>query len=153
MGLWSSCGVIIPPDVQPGDAWDFYILLLQASSEDAPTTTANDLVPQEMYGLQLRCAAGDAGELGMGELFELWRNWELCFADRGFPARFTDLRFFPAGARAHRHFVAGWRARVEAPCRWVQAASAVAMRAGKLTCSTEGSPVTIVGSVERCLDQ
>ena len=30
------------------------------------TTTAKDLVPQDIYGLQLRCAAGDAGELGMG---------------------------------------------------------------------------------------
>ena len=35
LGLWSSRGVIIPPDVQPGDAWDFYYKH-QASGEAGP---------------------------------------------------------------------------------------------------------------------
>ena len=37
-----------------------------------------------------RCVAGDAGQLGLGELFENWRTWEQCFPERGFPARFVD---------------------------------------------------------------
>jgi hypothetical protein len=61
LGLWSSRGVIIPPDVQPGDAWDYYykhqekldLLLLAAYTSQ---TTAPDLVPQEMYGLQPLCS-------------------------------------------------------------------------------------------------
>ena len=80
--------------------------------------------------------AGDAGELAHGRALR-------AVAQLGVVLRRSRLRrpasrtrdFFPrafrgrpwpawgpAGARAHRHFVAGWRARVEAPCRWVQAA-------------------------------
>ena len=47
------------------------LLLLAAYSSP---TTATDLVPQDMYGLQLRCAAGDAGQLDLGELCESWRT-------------------------------------------------------------------------------
>ena len=92
LGLWSSRVVVIPPDVQPGDAWVFYyrhhkkldlllLLLLLLLAAYTNHTTTNDLVPQEMY-TELRCAAGDAGQLGVGEL---------CFAACG-----------PAGSRAHR---------------------------------------------------
>ena len=34
-------------------------------------------VLQELYALQLRCSAGDAGPLGRGELFAIWRDWTL----------------------------------------------------------------------------
>jgi len=50
---------------------DLLLLLLAAYSSP---TTATDLVPQDMYGLQLRCAAGDAGQLDLGELCESWRT-------------------------------------------------------------------------------
>lgn len=63
------------------------------------TAVATDLVPQHTYGLQLRCAAGDAAQLGMGELFESWHNWEQCFPERGFPAIFVDPRLFPRALR------------------------------------------------------
>ena len=53
LGLWSSRGVIIRPDVQPVDAWTYYYehqekmdLLLLAACRS--TTTATDLVPQDM---------------------------------------------------------------------------------------------------------
>ena len=38
---------------------------------------ATDLMPQELYALQLRCA-GEAGQLGLGEFFATWRSWSLC---------------------------------------------------------------------------
>jgi hypothetical protein len=88
--------------VQPGDAWDFYykhqeklgLLLLAAYSSQ---TTAPDLVPREMYGLPLRCAAGGAGQLGgdfSQQIFQLGGSilqeavQTLCFDD----ATITDLK-------------------------------------------------------------
>ena len=60
-------------------------------------TTAADLVPQELYALQFKCSAGDAGQLGMGELFDQWRTWLACIGPRApWPASGQ------AGTRAHR---------------------------------------------------
>ena len=69
-------------------------------------------------------SAANAGQLGMGELFEVWRLWTTCFPDPRalFPAWFIDPRFFPrpprarpwaalgaAGSRAHVPFADGWK--------------------------------------------
>ena len=73
LGLWNSRGVVLPPDVAPNETWDYFYrhqermdLLLAAAYTNF--TTAPDLVPQDLYGLQLRCSAGDAGQLGLGDL-------------------------------------------------------------------------------------
>ena len=75
LGLWNSRGVVLPDDVAPTDAWDYYYqhqdpmdLLLVAAYTSFKG--AADVVPQDIYGLQLRCTAGDAGQLGMGEIRE-----------------------------------------------------------------------------------
>ena len=64
----------------PDEAWDYYYrdqermdLLLVAAYTNF--TTAPDLVPQDLYGLQFRCSAGDAGQLALGEVFDQWRTW------------------------------------------------------------------------------
>ena len=66
---------MLPDDVAPTDAWDYYYqhqdpmdLLLVAAYTSFKG--AADVVPQDIYGLQLRCTAGDAGQLGMGEIRE-----------------------------------------------------------------------------------
>ena len=88
IGLWNTRGVVIPPDVAPSEAWDYYyrhnermdLILLSAYSSQV---TAEELVPQDLYALQLRCSAGDAGALGRGEFFAAWREWALCFPESG----------------------------------------------------------------------
>ena len=42
------------------------------------------MVPQELYALQLRCSAGDAGQLCMSELFDQWRTWLACIGSGQF---------------------------------------------------------------------
>ena len=71
LGLWNSRGVVLPADVAPNKAWDYYYrhqdpmdLLLVAAYTNFKV--ASDMVPQELYALQLRCTAGDAGQLGLG---------------------------------------------------------------------------------------
>ena len=83
LGLWNSRGVVLPDDVAPADAWDYYYrhqdpmdLLLVAAY--TTVKSAADVVPQDVYGLQLRCTAGDAGQLGLGEVFDQWRTWLRC---------------------------------------------------------------------------
>ena len=46
---------------------------------------AADIVPQDLYGLQLRCTAGDAGQLGLGEMFDQWRSWLRCMGPHELP--------------------------------------------------------------------
>ena len=100
LGLWNTRGVIIPPNVAPDEAWDYYyrhdermdLLLLSAYSSQV---TAEELVPQDLYALQLRCSAGDAGALGRGEFFAAWRDWALCFPELGALPTFMDPRLFP----------------------------------------------------------
>ena len=125
IGLWNTRGVVIPPDVAPSEAWDYYyrhnermdLILLSAYSSQV---TAEELVPQDLYALQLRCSAGDAGALGRGEFFAAWREWALCFPDLGTLPPFMDPRLFPraprgrpwaslgaAGSKAHRA-LRGW---------------------------------------------
>ena len=92
--LMCSRRMLGPTTTSARRRWDFLLLAAYSS-----TAVATDLVPQHTYGLQLRCAAGDAAQLGMGELFESWRNWEQCFPERGFPAIFVDPRLFPRALR------------------------------------------------------
>ena len=72
LGLWNSRGVVLPPDVAPNDT-NFKV--------------ASDVVPQELYALQLRCTAGDAGQLGLGEVFDQWRTWNRSMGGRELPGR------------------------------------------------------------------
>ena len=79
---------MLPPDVAPNEDWDYYYrhqermdLLLVGTFPNF--TTAADLVPQELYALQLRCSAGDTGQVGMGELFDQWRTWLACIGSQG----------------------------------------------------------------------
>ena len=125
LGLWNSRGVVLPDDVAPADAWEYYyqhqepmdLLLVSAYTN---FKVADDVVPQELYGLQLRCSAGDAGQLGLGELFEQWRVWLRCVGPHELLPIFLEPRHFPRaprgrpwpawgreGARAHRA-LCGW---------------------------------------------
>ena len=91
LGLWNSRGVVLPDDVAPADAWAYYyqhqdpmdLLLVAAYTK---LKVAADVVPQDLYGLQLRCTAGDAGQLGLGELFDQWRSWLRCTRPSRAPA-------------------------------------------------------------------
>ena len=125
LGLWNSRGVVLPPDVAPNEAWDYYYrhqdrmdLLLVAACTNFKV--ASDVVPQELYALQLRCTAGDAGQLGLGEVFDQWRTWLGCMGGRELLPVFIEPRLFPRaprerpwpawgreGARAHRA-LSGW---------------------------------------------
>ena len=103
LGLWNSRGVILSPDVAPNEAWDYFYrhqermdLLLVAYTN---FTTAPNLVPQELYGLQLRCSAGDAGQLGVGEVFDQWRTWPDSIGSRGVLAKFVEPRAYPRAPR------------------------------------------------------
>ena len=104
LGLWNTRGVIIPPDVAPDEAWEYYynhnermdLILLPANFSPV---TAEELVPQDLYALQLRCSAGDAGALGHGEFFAAWRDWALCFPDMGTLPTFMDPRLLPRAPR------------------------------------------------------
>ena len=122
----SVCGIargfVLPPDVAPNEAWDYYYqyqemdLLLVAAYTNF--TSAPDVVRQELYALQLRCSAGDAGQLGLGEVFDQWRTW-CAWAAEILPT-FVEPRLYPRaprgrpwpawgqeGARAHRA-LCGW---------------------------------------------
>ena len=127
LGLWNSRGVVLAPDVAPNEAWDYYYrhqdrmdLLLVAAYTNFKV--ASDVVPQELYALQLRCTAGDAGQLGLGEVFDQWRTWLRCMGGRELLPAFVEPRLFPRaprgrpwpawgrdGARAHRA-LCGWLA-------------------------------------------
>ena len=159
LGLWNSRGVVLPDDVAPADAWEYYyqhqepmdLLLVSAYTN---FKVADDVVPQELYGLQLRCSAGDAGQLpeppggdpGLGELFEQWRAWLRCVGPHELLPIFLEPRHFPRaprgrpwpawgreGARAHRA-LCGWLESQEAQCAessiWGQHARSVATPPG-----------------------
>ena len=104
LGLWNSRGVVLPDDVAPTDAWDYYYqhqdpmdLLLVAAYTSFKG--AADVVPQDVYGLQLRCTAGDAGQLGMGEMFDQWRTWIRCVGTHELLPIFIEPRLFPRAPR------------------------------------------------------
>ena len=153
LGLWNTRGVILPPDVAPDEAWEYYyshnermdLILLSAHSSQV---TAEELVPQDLYALQLRCSAGDAGALGRGEFFAAWRDWALCFPDMGTLPTFMDPRLFPRaprgrpwaslgtdGSKAHRA-LRGWLEAQDAPATWSwdQPALALNMKDGTKLC-------------------
>ena len=100
LGLWNSRGVVLPDDVAPADAWAYYyqhqdpmdLLLVAAYTKHK---VAADIVPQDLYGLQLRCSAGDAGQLGLGELFDQWRSWLRCTGPHELLPVFLEPRHFP----------------------------------------------------------
>eukprot|EP00435_Cladocopium_sp_Y103_P072503 s50_g40.t1 len=105
LGTWNSRGVIVPPGVQPDEAWRRYYenqepMDLIMVNMYCGATTAKDVVPQYLYELQLRISSGQTGQFGMGEFFAAWRDWLLCFNELGFPARFCDPRLFPKSPRA-----------------------------------------------------
>ena len=123
---------MLPPDVAPYEAWDYYYrhqehmdLLLVAAYTNFKV--ASDMVPQELYALQLRCTAGDAGQLGLGEFFDQWRKWLRCMGGQEILPAFIEPRLFPRAPRGdpgqpgdkkeHAHierFVAGWRGKAQA---------------------------------------
>ena len=146
LGLWNSRGVVLPDDVAPADAWEYYyqhqepmdLLLVSAYTN---FKVADDVVPQELYGLQLRCSAGDAGQLGLGELFEQWRVWLRCVGPHELLPIFLEPRHFPRaprgrpwpawgreGARAHR-----------ALCGWLESQEARVQHLGT-ACTECGDP-------------
>ena len=127
LGLWNSRGVVLPPDAAPNEAWDYYYrhqermdLLLVAAY--TTFTSASDVVPQELYALQLRCSAGDAGQLGLGEFFHQWRTWLRAWAAEGSCHLLSSRTFTqglpgglgqPGDKKELEHigrFAAGWRA-------------------------------------------
>ena len=77
-----------------------------------------------IYALQLRCTAGDAGQLGLGEFFDQWRRWLRCMGGRevlpafiGFSLGLPGGDPEPGDKKEHAHigrFVAGWRGRAQA---------------------------------------
>ena len=75
----------------PGHAWNYYYEHQEKM----------DLL---LLGLRLYNGCGDAGQLGMGELFETWRTWEQSFPERGFLATFVDplKRVRPTCNHPHR---------------------------------------------------
>eukprot|EP00435_Cladocopium_sp_Y103_P017666 s3584_g4.t1 len=104
LGTWNSRGVVVPPGVQPDEAWRRYYesqepMDLIMVNMYCGVTTAKDVVPQYLYELQLRISSGQTGQLGMGEFFAAWRDWLLCFEDRSFPAHFWDPRLIPRSPR------------------------------------------------------
>ena len=84
LGLCGTAEALCCPQMcTPNEAWDYYYrnqermdLLLVAAY--TTFTSASDVVPQELYALQLKCSAGDAGQLGLGEVFHQWRTWQSC---------------------------------------------------------------------------
>ena len=102
LGLWSSRGVLVPPGLSPASAWEHYyahrhekldlILLAMYSTGVEP----EEMVPQDMYALQLRAATHQAGQLGLGELFSEWSIWQRCFPSECYPPKFVNPRLlFP----------------------------------------------------------
>ena len=109
---------MLPDDVAPSDAWAYYyqhqdpmdLLLVAAYTK---LKVAADIVPQDLYGLQLRCTAGDAGQLGLGELFDQWRSWLRCMGPHELLPTFLDPRHFPEHPGHGLHGVRGpYKARV-----------------------------------------
>eukprot|EP00435_Cladocopium_sp_Y103_P041325 s634_g11.t1 len=78
LGTWNSRGVVVPPGVQPDEAWRRYY---------------ENQEPMDLIMVNMYCgASGQKGQLRMGEFFAAWRDWLLCFEDRSFPAHFWDPR-------------------------------------------------------------
>lgn len=114
---------------------DLLLLLLAAYSSP---TTATDLMPQDTYGLQLRCAADDAGQLELGELCESWRT---CPAgDAGQLGEHLEPEHIVP-------FAAGLGAKAVAHYDWGLAAANVALQ---LLHTHGGRSAATVGSVGRC---
>ena len=156
----SVCGtaeaLCCPQMCTPNEAWDSYYrnqermeLLLVAAY--ATFTSASDVVPQELYALQLRCSAGDAGQLGLGEVFHQWRTWQGCMGSRGILPIFVEPRLYPSafrgrpwpawgeeGARAHR-----------ALCGWLESHSSGTLQLGT-ACIDCGDPTRRVGVCSAC---
>ena len=92
-------------------------------------TAASDLVPQNLYGLQLRCSAGDAGQLGRGELFDQWRTWLCSIGSRGLLAKFVEPRLYPRAPRG-RPWPAWGPAGARALCGWLDSQEAGTLQLG-----------------------
>ena len=146
LGLWNSRGVVLPDDVAPADAWDYYYqhqdpmdLLLVAAYTSFKV--AADVVPQDLYGLQLRCTAGDAGQLGLGEVFEQWRTWLRCMGPHELLPIFIEPRLFPRAARGRPWPVWGREgARAHrALCGWLEGQDAGVLQLGT-ACTECGDP-------------
>ena len=166
LGLWSSRGVLVPPGLSPGAAWEHYyahrdeeldlILLAAYSSGVEP----EEMVPQDMYALQLRAATGQAAQLGLGELFSEWSIWQRCFPQALFPPRFIDPRLFPRPTRGRPWATlgpAGTRA-LRASRGWLEAQSARTLELGT-GCIECGDPTwrvcwgCCVGLCNWCFDE
>eukprot|EP00435_Cladocopium_sp_Y103_P057937 s497_g20.t1 len=161
LGTWNSRGVVVPPGVNPDEAWRRYyenpepmdLLLVSAYSEGV---TAKDVAPQCLYELQLRIVDQQTGPLGMGEFLAAWRDWIMCFESRSFPAEFWDPRAFPRSPRGRP-----WQAFGEIGCRaqrslcgWLDAQCTrhFDMGTGCLDCGDPTYRVCFGCSVGLCLD-
>ena len=140
---------MLPDDVAPSDAWAYYyqhqdpmdLLLVAAYTK---LKVAADIVPQDLYGLQLRCTAGDAGQLGLGELFDQWRSWLRCMGPHELLPTFLDPRHFPRAPRARPARSAGT----------LQGACAGHAASGCVVPALPGeSHAALVEDVRRCLLQ
>ena len=137
---------------------------------------AADTVPQDLYGLQLRCSAGDAGQLGLGELFDQWRSWLRCTGPHELLPVFLEPRHFPRaprgrpwvawgreGARAHRALCGWLECRRQACFSWAPPAQSAETPQGAcaghaasgcvVTASPGVSHAALVEDVRRCLLQ
>ena len=181
LGLWNSRGVVLPDDVAPADAWAYYyqhqdpmdLLLVAAYTK---LKVAADIVPQDLYGLQLRCTAGDAGQLGMGELFDQWRSWLRCTGPHELLPTFLEPRLFPRAPRGRPwpawgekapgrtvHYVDGCNARTQVCSSWARPAQSAETLQGAcaghaasgcvVTASPGVSHAALVEDVRRCLLQ
>eukprot|EP00438_Fugacium_kawagutii_P008984 Skav223736 [mRNA] locus=scaffold2572:104065:115736:+ [translate_table: standard] len=106
LGTWTSRGVLVPHGANPMQAWAHYqrntekldlILLAMYSSP----LDADDVCPQEMYGLQLRPAVHPdrPGLADSVEIFAYWRVWLGALGGSPSPSRWTSPTLFPLAPR------------------------------------------------------
>eukprot|EP00438_Fugacium_kawagutii_P021829 Skav232620 [mRNA] locus=scaffold1260:106753:110214:+ [translate_table: standard] len=124
LGTWTSRGVLVPHGANPMQAWAHYqrntekLDLLLLAMYSSPLD-ADDVCPQEMYGLQLRPAVHPdrPGLADSVEIFAYWRVWLGALGGSPSPSRWTSPTLFPLAPRgrpwgpganrAHRALV-GW---------------------------------------------
>ena len=129
---------------------------------------AADIVPQDLYGLQLRCTAGDAGQLGLGEMFDQWRSWLRCMGPHELPPTPQSSQGATPGQHGGERapelierYVGGWRARMRVCCNLarpaqsaetLQGACAGHAASGCVVPALLGeSHAALVADVRRCL--
>ena len=178
LGLWNSRGVVLPDDVAPADAWEYYYqhqdpmdLLLVAAYTNLKV--AADVVPQDLYGLQLRCTAGDAGQPGErclingGAGSDVWALMSSCRPSSGrassheLPGGDPGQHGAESAQGLIERYVDGWKARTQEFCNLARPAQSAETLPGACVghaawgcvapASPGGSHVNFVEDVRRCL--